>query len=174
MLLMSELTAKLNSVETKAMNKEMDLLQIIAKKDEQIIILKAELEEVHLCLADKEKADRELKEAEADRKFRARQQEFLDGLNRYNPSFPFKYKRFYNCIVPMRETKNLGISESRQTPRSPVLGGTSCQGSQLHPCRQNQRCIDVQHHKYLVECKQLESKLQQLCVNAPIDYLGNM
>ena len=82
MLLMSELTAKLNSVETKAMNKEMDLLQIIAKKDEQIIILKAELEEVRQCLADKEKADRELKEAEADRKFRARQQEFLDVLNR--------------------------------------------------------------------------------------------
>ena len=156
------------------MNKEMDYLQIIAKKEEQIIILKAELKEVRQCLADKEKADRELKEAEADRKFRARQQEFLDVLNRYEPGFPFKYKRFYNCIVPRRETKNPGISESRQTPRSPILGETSCQGSQSHPCRQNQRSIDVQHHKYLVECKQLESILQQLCVNASIDCLGNM
>ena len=45
MLLMSEITAKLNSVETKAMNKKMDYLRIIAKKDEQIIILKAEEEE---------------------------------------------------------------------------------------------------------------------------------
>ena len=140
---MSELTAKLNSVETKAMNKEIDLLQIIAKKDEQIIILKAELEEVRQCLADKEKADRELKEAEADRNFRARQQEFLDTLNRYKPGFPSKYKKFYNCSVPRKETKNPGIAESR----SLVLGGTSCQGSQLHHCRQNQRPIDVQHHK---------------------------
>ena len=169
MLLMSELTAKLNSVETKAMNKEIDLLQIIAKKDEQIIILKAELEEVRQCLADKEKADRELKEAEADRNFRARQQEFLDTLNRYKPGFPSKYKKFYNNIVPRKETKNPGVAESR----SPVLGGTSCQGSQSHPCRQNQRPIDVQHHKYLGECKQLELKLQQLRATAPTNYLEN-
>ena len=41
------------------MNKEIDYLQIIAKKEEQIIILKAELKEVCQCLADKEKADRD-------------------------------------------------------------------------------------------------------------------
>ena len=171
MLLMSELTAKLNSVETKEMNKKMDYLRIIAKKDEQIMILKAELEEVRQYLADKEKADRELKEAEADRKFRARQQEFLDILNRYKPGFPSKYKKVYNGIASRRETKNPVISESR----SPVHGGTSGggQGSQSHPCLQNQRSIDAQHHKSLVECKQLELKLQQLRVNAPVDYVGN-
>ena len=117
MLLMSELTAKLNSVETKEMNKKMDYLRIIAKKDEQIMILKAELEEVRQYLADKEKADREVKEAEADRKFRARQQEFLDVLNRYKPGFPSRYKKVYNGIAPRRETKNPVISESR----SPAL-----------------------------------------------------
>ena len=156
-------------METKAMSKGTDYLRIIAKKDEQIIILKAELEEVRQCLADKEKADRELKEAEADRNFRARQQEFLDTLNRYKPGFPSKYKKFYNCIAPRRETKNPGISESR----SPVLGGTSGKGSQSHPCRQNQRPIDVQHHKYLGECRQLELKLQQLRATAPTNYLEN-
>ena len=165
MLLMSELTAKLNSVETKEMNKKMDYLRIIAKKDEQIMILKAELEEVRQYLADKEKADRELKEAEADRKFRARQQEFLDILNRYKPGFPSKYKKVYNGIASRRETES----------RSPVHRGTSGggQGSQSHPCLQNQRSIDAQHHKSLVECKQPELKLQQLRVNAPVDYVGN-
>ena len=39
------------------------------------------------CLADKEKADREIKEAEADYKFRARKQEFGDLLNINKPSF---------------------------------------------------------------------------------------
>ena len=99
--------AKLNSVEN-------DYLQIIAKKEEQLRMqdermskqeeeilrlratiaeLEAEKGEVPQCIADKEKANRESEEAESDRKFRARQQEFRDVLNRYEPGFPLKYKK---------------------------------------------------------------------------------
>ena len=52
--------------------------------------LVAEKEELRQRIANKEKAERELEEAEEDRKFRAKQQEFGDLLNRYEPSFPFR------------------------------------------------------------------------------------
>merc|ERR1711888_479001 len=58
--------------------------------------LVAEKEELRQRIANKEKAERELEEAEADRKFRAKQQEFGDLLNRYEPSFPFRYRKFYS------------------------------------------------------------------------------
>ena len=103
----SELLAKLNFMETKAIDQETDYLRMMAKKDQQIRTqdelmskgkeeilrlraavaeLEAEKEELHQRIANKEKADRELEEAEADRKFRAKQQEFGDLLNRYRIS----------------------------------------------------------------------------------------
>ena len=36
------------------------------------------------------------KEAEADLKFRAKQREFGEFLNRYEPSFPFRYRKYIN------------------------------------------------------------------------------
>ena len=215
----------------------------MSKQEEEILRLRAaiaELEaekgEVPQCIADKEKANRESEEAESDRKFRARQQEFRDVLNRYEPGFPLKYKHFHNFIIhrreskipdllesrqttrshvleaascqvrqshsrrknqllkevkgngklfaylinensnfifPRREIKTPGILEARQTPRAPVLGGSGGQGSQPHPCRPRQPQIDAQHHKYLVECSRLESKLKQLQFNAPVYDMEN-
>ena len=101
----------ISAVQAKLSSVENDYQQIIAKKDEQlrmqdermskqreeILRLRAELEaekgEVPHCIADKEKADDESEEAESDRKFRTRQQEFRDVLNRYEPGFPLKYKK---------------------------------------------------------------------------------
>ena len=94
-------------MEMKAMDQETDYLRKIAKKDEQIRTqddlmtkgkeeilrlraavaeLEAEKEELRQRIANKEKANRELEEAEVDRKFRAKQQEFGDLLNRYRIS----------------------------------------------------------------------------------------
>ena len=236
-----ELVAKIDSMEMKAIDQETDYLRKIAKKDEQIRTqddlmtkgkeeilrlraavaeLEAEKEELRQRIANKEKANRELEEAEVDRKFRAKQQEFGDLLNRYEPNFPLRYRKFYinpryfsyssasgsgqkypggaaapaprdpssgsstpsesgeshrftklppyckkflkgecsfgascrfihvsegklfaylvndnsNLIFPRRETKNPGISEARQTLRATVLGGSSDQGRQPHPC----------------------------------------
>ena len=96
----------ISAVQAKLSSVENDYQQIIAKKDEQlrmqdermskqreeILRLRAELEaekgEVPHCIADKEKADDESEEAESDRKFRTRQQEFRDVLNWYEPGFP--------------------------------------------------------------------------------------
>ena len=58
--------------------------------------MEAVKEELRQCITNKEKADRKVEEAEADRKFREKQQEFGDLLNRYEPSFPFKYRKFYS------------------------------------------------------------------------------
>ena len=111
-----ELVAKIDSMEMKAMDQETDFLRKIAKKDEQIRTqddlmtkgkeeilrlraavaeLEAEKEELRQRIANKEKANRELEEAEVDRKFRAKQQEFGDFLNRYEPNFPLRYRKFY-------------------------------------------------------------------------------
>ena len=298
-----------------------DYIRKIAKKDEQIRTqdelmtkgkeeilrlraavaeLVAEKEELRQHIAIKEKADRELEEAEADRMFRVKQQEFGDLLNRYETSFPFRYRKFYinpyyfsnssasgngkkyniprkqttteeeplktsgqcdhivvspvgtfstpaphpggaaapaprdpssgsstpstlksepgeshrftklppyckkflkgecsfgascrfihvsegklfaylvnknlNLIFPRKETKNPGISEARQTQRATVLGGSSDQGCQPHPCRQNQPKIDAQHHKFLAECSRLELKLIQLHFTTPMYDVGN-
>ena len=111
----AELVAKIDSMEIKAIDQEADYLRRIAKKDEQIktqdelmtkgkdeilrlraavVELEAEKEELRQRIANKAKADREVEEAEADRKFRAKQQEFGDLLNRYEPSFPFRYRKF--------------------------------------------------------------------------------
>ena len=250
--------------------------------------LVAEKEELRQRIANKEKAERELEEAEEDRKFRAKQQEFGDLLNRYEPSFPFRYRKFYinpfsnssasgscqkykiprkptttaeeplytsgqcdhiavspvgtwstpaphpwgaatapaprdpssgsstpstfksesgkshrftklppyckkflkgecsfgascrfihvsegkmfaylvnenfNSILPRRETKIPGILEARPAPRATILGGSSDQGCQPHPCRQKQPKVDAQHHKFLAESSRLELKLIQL------------
>ena len=314
-----ELVAKIDSMEMKAVDQETDYLRKMAKKDEQlrtqndlmtkgkeeilrlraaVAELEAEKDELRQCIANKEKADRELEEAEADRKFRAKQQEFGDLLNRYEPSFPFRYRKFYinpryfsnsaasgsgsdqkykiprkptttaeeplfssgqsdlnhvslvgtlsthaphpgvatapaprdhsfgsstpsesgeshrftklppyckkflkgdcsfgascrfihvsegklfaylvdenfNFILPRRETKNPDISEARQAPGANVLGGSSDNGCQPHPCRQNQPKIDAQHHKFLAECSKLELKLIQLHFINPMYKVGN-
>ena len=42
-------------------------------------------------VADKEREDKDLKEAEEDRKFREKQKEFGDIFNRYRTSSPLKY-----------------------------------------------------------------------------------
>ena len=78
-----------------------------------------------------------------------------------------------NLINSRSETKNPGISEPRETPRAPILGGSSGQGSQPHPCRPKQPQVDAEHHKYLVECSRLESKLKKLQFNAPMYDMGN-
>ena len=91
-------------MEMKAIDQESDYLRKITKKDEQIKAqdelmtkgkdeilrlraavaeMEAEKEELRQRITNKEKADREVEEAEADRKFREKQQEFGDLLNRY-------------------------------------------------------------------------------------------
>ena len=111
----AELVAKIDFMEMKATDQESDYLRKITKKDEQIKAqdelmtkgkdeilrlraavaeMEAEKEELRQRIANKAKADREVEEAEADRKFRAKQQEFGDLLNRYEPSFPFRYRKF--------------------------------------------------------------------------------
>ena len=102
----NEVLAKLNSAEAKAIDKETDYLRMLAKKEEQIRTqdemmskgkeeilrlranvdeLETERDELHQCLMDKEKEDKELKEAEEDRKFREKQRNLeisLTGIER--------------------------------------------------------------------------------------------
>ena len=138
-----ELVAKIDSMEMKAVDQETDYLRKIAKKDEQlrtqndlmtkgkeeilrlraaVAELEAEKDELRQRIANKEKADRELEEAEADRKFKAKQQEFGDLLNRYEPSFPFRYRKFY--INPRyfsnSSASGSGSGQKYKIPRKPT------------------------------------------------------
>ena len=156
--------SSISAVQAKRISVENDYLQIIAKKEEQLRMqdermskqeeeilrlraaiaeLEAEKGEVPQCIADKEKANGESEEAESYRKFRARQQEFRDVLNRYEPGFPLKYKHFHNFIIHRRESKIPGLMESRQTTRSHVLEAASCQVRQSHSRRKNQLLKEV-------------------------------
>ena len=115
-----------------------DYIRKIAKKDEQIRTqdelmtkgkeeilrlraavaeLVAEKEELRQRIANKEKADRELEEAEADRMFRAKQQEFGDLLNRYEPSFPFRYRKYYINPYYFSNSSASGNGQKYNIPR---------------------------------------------------------
>ena len=140
----NEALVKLNDQETREIDQETEYLRIIAKKDEKIRIqdvnigegeeeivhlratireLVAENEQVRQRLADKEKAERESEEAEADRQFIARQNAFRDLLNRYEPSFPLKYKKFYSYPRYRRKSSAPVGDEKHTTERSPYAGG---------------------------------------------------
>ena len=152
-----ELLVKLDFMETKAIDQENDYLRIIAKKDEQIstqdelmskgkdeIILlrasirelEAEKDEFRQCLMDKEKAYKESKEAEADRQFRAKQKEFGDLLNRYEPSFHFKYRKYYSNPNNSSASSASGSGQKYKIPRNPP---TSAEMS----CRPGGQCDHI-------------------------------
>ena len=82
--------------------------------------MEAEKEELRQCITNKEKADREVEEAEADRKFREKQQEFGDLLNRYEPSFPFKYRKFYSKSRYFSNSSASGKGQNYRIPRKPT------------------------------------------------------
>ena len=137
----NEVLVKLNDQETREIDQETEYLRIIAKKDEKIRIqdvnigegeeeilrlrasvreLEAENERFRQRLADKEKADRESEEAEADRQFIARQNAFRDLLNRYEPSFPLKYKKFYSYPRYRRKSSAPLVMKSTQLKGLPM------------------------------------------------------
>ena len=134
----AELVSKIDSMEIKAIDQETDYLRKIAKKDEQIRTqdelmtkgkeeilrlraavaeLVAEKEELRQRITIKEKADREMEEAEADRKFRAKQQEFGDLLNRYEPSFPFRYRKYHSNPRYFSNSSASGSGQDYRIPR---------------------------------------------------------
>ena len=84
--------------------------------------LEAEKDELRQRIANKEKTDRELEEAEADHKFRAKQQEFGDLLNRYEPRFPLRYRKFH--INPRyfsnSSASGSGSGQKYKIPRKPT------------------------------------------------------
>ena len=97
--------------------------------------LETEKEQLRQNLADREAAERASVEAEEDRKFRARQQEFDNLLNRYNLKFPLRFVKLYSNLaifsnpasgsgqkykIP-RNTDNPTPSSSRLRESSPSL-----------------------------------------------------
>ena len=82
--------------------------------------MEAVKEELRQCITNKEKADREVEEAEADRKFREKQQEFGDLLNRYEPSFPFRYRKFYSKPRYFSNSSASGKGQNYRIPRKPT------------------------------------------------------
>merc|ERR1712179_314572 len=149
----AELVAKIDSMEIKAIDQEADYLRKIAKKDEQIKTqdelmtkgkdeilrlraavaeLEAEKEELRQRIANKAKADRDVEEAEADRKFRAKQQEFGDLLNS-NSSASDKAQ---NYRIPRKQTSTAGkpLYRSGQSDQNHVsLVGTLSTPPAPHP-----------------------------------------
>ena len=134
----NEVLAKLNSAEAKAIDKETDYLRMLAKKEEQIRTqdemmskgkeeilrlranvdeLETERDELHQCLMDKEREDKELKEAEEDRKFREKQKEFGDLFNRYRTSPPLKYIKYYSIPSNFSESAASGSLGKYKIPR---------------------------------------------------------
>ena len=56
-------------------------------------------------------------DVEAERKFRARQEEFVDLLNRYEPSCPFRYRKFHS--YPRYSSGSSDFGSGQQAGRSP-------------------------------------------------------
>ena len=65
-------------------------------------------------------------DVEAERKFRARQEEFVDLLNRYEPSCPFRYRKFHSYPRYYSGSSAFGSGQQYDISRNPsTIAGRS-------------------------------------------------